>query len=97
MSFANYLKEQLNDFVESYRKFLFQTFGTALSYSIICFAVTALLLRFSDFDKTSIAKQISLLSYFFHRYSKGDTYSIIDLTKSFFIFFVSFFSTWSIP
>ena len=92
MTFTNYLKEQLTDYVESYRKYGFQTFGTALTYTILCFILSALLLRFSDFDKSSVNKQISLLSYFFYRYSKADTYSIVDLTKGVFIFFVSLFS-----
>ena len=32
------------------------------------------------------------ISYFFARYSAGDTYSIIDLSKTVFIFIVSIFS-----
>jgi hypothetical protein len=63
-----------------------------LTLTVICFVIAALLLRFSDFDKSVTSKQISLLSYFFHRYSKADTYSIVDLIKTVFLFFVSLFS-----
>jgi hypothetical protein len=92
MKLTNYLKEQLTDFVEVYRKCFFRTYGVTITFTIICFLSAAILLRYSYFDKSLIRKQISLLSYFFHRYSKAKTYSIIDLTKSLFIFFVSLYS-----
>jgi len=92
MTFTNYLKEQLTNFVDSYKKYFRKTFGVAITFTLICFVIAALLFRFSAFDNSVTAKQISLLSYFFHRYSKGDTYSIIDLTKTVFIFFVSLYS-----
>ncbi len=92
MTLTNYLKGQLTDFVDSYKKYFKKTFGVAITFTLICFVIAALLFRFSEFDKSVTAKQISLLSYFFHRYSKGDTYSIIDLTKTVFIFFISLYS-----
>lgn len=92
MTLTNYLKEQLTDFVDSYKKYFKKTFGVAITFTLICFVISALLFKFSDFDNSVTTKQISLLSYFFHRYSKGDTYSIIDLTKTVFIFFISLFS-----
>jgi len=92
MTFTNYLKEQLTDFVDSYKKYFRKTYGVAITFTLICLVIAALFFRFSDFDKSVTAKQISLLSYFFHRYSKGETYSIIDLTKTVFIFFVSLYS-----
>jgi hypothetical protein len=92
MTFTHYLKEQLTDFVESYRKYLLPTFGTTLKNTVLCFILSAILFHFSEFDKANTTKQISLLSYYFNRYSKAETYSIIDLTKSVFLFFVSVFS-----
>jgi hypothetical protein len=92
MGFTDFLKSQLIDFVETYKKYFTRTFGIAITYASVCFLIVALLLRFSDFDKTVTGKQISLLSYLFHRYSKASTYSIIDLTKTVFILFVCFFS-----
>lgn len=92
MRFTDFLKSQLVDFVEVYRKYFTRTFGIAVTYASVCFVIAALLLRFSNFDKTVTGRQISLLSYLFHRYSKGSTYSLVDLVKSAFIFFVCLFS-----
>lgn len=92
MTFTNYLKEQLADFVDSYRKYFRETLGVAITFTSISFVIVALLFRFSEFDPSVISKHVSFLSYFFHRYSKGYTYSIIDLTKTVFIFFVSLYS-----
>jgi len=92
MTITNYLKEQLTDFVDSYQKYFKKTFGIAVIFTVICFITAAFLLRFSNFDKSVTSRQVSLLSYFFHRYSKGDTYSIVDLIKSVFIFFVALYS-----
>ncbi len=92
MTFTNYLKTQLTDFVDTYKKYYLKTNGTTIVFTLITFVFIALLFHFSIFDKTSTKKNISLLSYFFVRYSVGDTYSIVDLSKTIFIFFVSLFS-----
>src|SRR6185436_13280926 len=92
MTFSNYLKGQLTDFVDCYRKYFWRTLGTVLTYTVVCFVAMALLLKFSDFDTTSGKKQVSLLSYFFTRYSNKGIYSLVDLAKTVFIFFVAFFS-----
>jgi hypothetical protein len=92
MKLNTFLKSQLEDFVNVYSKYFFRTMGITLILTLICFVVIALLEKFSDFDPSIKLKQISLLSYFFSRYSKGDTYSLIDLSKTVFIFFVSIFS-----
>lgn len=92
MIISNYIKGQLEDIVYNYKKYFGQTFGTAITFTVLCCISSALLLRFSDFDKLVTAKQISSFSYYFHRYSKGETYSIVDLTKTFFVFFIAFFS-----
>jgi hypothetical protein len=92
MTLPDYLNGQLTDFVDSYKNYFRKTFGVALTFTLICFAIAAILFRFSEFDESVTAKQTSLLSYFFHRYSKGSFYSIIDLTKTVFLFFVSLYS-----
>src|SRR5438477_734084 len=92
MKFVDFLKSQLVDFVYNYKKYFTRTLGIAITYASVCFVIAALLFRFSNFDRTVSSKQISLLSYFFHRYSKGPTYSIVDLIKTVFIFFVCLFS-----
>ncbi len=92
MKLTDFLKKQFEDFIEVYNKFLFRTSGITLTLTLLCFIVIALLVRFSDFDPTVGKKQFSLLSYFFVRYSKGEVYSIVDLSKTVFIFFVSIFS-----
>jgi hypothetical protein len=92
MKLTVYLKKQLNDFVEVYEKYLVRTSGITLALTLICFVIIALLLRFSEFSPSATSKQFSLLSYFFYRYSLGDIYSIVDLSKTVLIFFVSIFS-----
>ncbi len=92
MKLSDYLKRQFIDFIEVYRNYFSRTLGITFACSILCIVCAAILLRFSDFDHSITSKQVSLLSYFYHFYSKGDTYSLVDLTKSVFIFFVALFS-----
>ncbi len=92
MKFTVFLQEQLNSFVDCYKKYSRQTVGITISFTIICFVCAALLLRLSDFDGSIQLRQISLLSYFFNRYSDGKTYAVVDLAKTVFIFFVALFS-----
>ncbi|SFE91319.1 hypothetical protein SAMN05518672_11227 [Chitinophaga sp. CF118] len=92
MTFTSYLKGLLSDFVDYYQKYLRRTFGVTLVFTVLCFVGAALLLHFSDFARSVSVKQISLLNTFFIRYSKADTYSLVDLTKSVFLFFVALFS-----
>jgi len=91
MRLTTFLKKQFEDFIEVYDKYLLRTSGITLTYTLFCFIAIALLVRFSEFDPSS-NKQLSLLSYFFTRYSIGNIYSIVDLSKTVFIFFVSIFS-----
>jgi hypothetical protein len=91
MTFSTFLIKQLTDFVNVYRQFFKKTFVASLLMSFFCCVCMAVLLKFSDFDKYS-NKQISLLSYFISRYSAGETYSLVDLSKIFLLFFVSLFS-----
>jgi hypothetical protein len=92
MTFTQYLKSQLVDFVDTYKKFYTKTLSTTIVFTLITFVLIALLLHFSIFDKTSSKRHMSLLSYFFVRYSEGETYSIVDLSKTVFILMVSVFS-----
>jgi len=92
MTFTNYLKTQLTDFVDTYKKYYLKTNGTTVVFTLVTFVFIALLFHFSIFDKTNTKRNISLLSYFFVRYSFADTYSIVDISKTVFIFFVSLFS-----
>jgi hypothetical protein len=92
MTFTQYLKAQLTDFVDTYKKYYIKTNGVTIVFTLVTFVFIALLYHFSIFDKTSTKKNISLLSYFFVRYSVADTYSIVDMSKTVFIFFVSVFS-----
>jgi hypothetical protein len=92
MKFSESLKRQFVDFVEVYRNYFGRTLAITFACSVLCIVSVAIFLRFSDFDLSNKTKQISLLSYFFRFYSRGDTYSLVDLTKSVFIFFVAIFS-----
>lgn len=92
MTFANYLKAQLSDLVDSYKKYYIKTNGTAVAFTLIAFVCIALLFHFSLFDITGTSRNISLLSYFFVRYSVGGTYSLVDLSKTVFLFFVCLYS-----
>jgi hypothetical protein len=92
MTFSNYLKGQLTDFVENYRLYFWRTLGTVLTYTVFCFIGIALLLKFSVFNEALRSKQISLLSYLFGRYSLNQTYSMVDMSKSLLLFFISLFS-----
>jgi hypothetical protein len=92
MQLTTFLKNQLTDFVDVYRKHLLQTIGVALTYTMFCFVVIAILLKVNDFDLSLDLGQKSILSFFFARYSIGEVYSIIDLSKTVFLFFVALFS-----
>jgi hypothetical protein len=92
MTFSNYLKGQFIDFVDCYKKYFWNTLGATLTFTILCLLVMTLLLKFSNFDVIAVKRQYSLLSYFFSRYSNKETYSFVDLGKTFFIFFVALFS-----
>lgn len=93
MTFTEYLTRQLTDFIEVYKKYFKKTYSTCLVLAVVCLIVIAILLRFSSFDPRIAKKQVgSLLNYFSARYSAGDTYSLVDLSKTVFIFFTALFS-----
>ena len=89
MTFANQLKEQLLHFVESYRKYFLKTYVVAMTFTILCYVASAVLLRFDQAEAgISITNLMSLIfsrhSYKFHH--------IIDLSTSFWFFFIAIFS-----
>lgn len=92
MAFTDDLKDQLIAFVDIYKKRYRQTLGITISFTIVSFVISAFLLLYSVADKNIETSRISLLSGFSHRYSSLHTYCIIDLEKSVFLFFISFFS-----
>lgn len=92
MKFADFLRGQLTDIVDYYQQYLRRTIGTTIIFTAICFVIAALLLHFNEFSGRAGKNQISLLNYFFLSYNTGEVYSIIDLTKDVFIFFVALFS-----
>lgn len=92
MSATEYLKLQLSDFVEVYKKNYYKTIGTTIIGTLITFTIVAILLKYSHFYLRSANKQYSLLSFLFARYSAAYVYSIVDLSKTVFLFIVSLFS-----
>jgi hypothetical protein len=92
MTLSKYIKNQLDDFVECYENYFRNTFGIAIAGTFICFLISIFLLHFTKFWPSSSSREINLLSFFFHRYSMHDTYSLVDLTKTVFIFIVSIYS-----
>jgi hypothetical protein len=89
MTFANQLKEQLSHFVESYRKYFLKTFVVAMTFTILCYLASAVLLRLDTSD-TGI-KLTNLINLIFSRYSYK-SYQLVDLSASFWFFFIALFA-----
>jgi hypothetical protein len=92
MKFTEYLKRQLTDFVDVYKRYFKTTYGAALILTIFMFIISAVLMKFSSFDRSVEGKLLSMISNFVTRYSFNGIYSIVDLTKSVFLYFISLFS-----
>jgi hypothetical protein len=92
MQFTNQLKQQLTNFVDTYKKHFRQTLGVTISFTILTMLIVAVLSDNSIYGKGIAKAPTSLLSYFFRRYSSYDGYSIVDLSKSVYIFFIALFS-----
>jgi hypothetical protein len=90
--FTTFLREIITSCIDCYTQYFKKTLGVALAYTTLCYLVMVLLLHYSHFSEKNTSKQISLLSYFFYRYSFYGVYSLVDLSKTVFIFFVSLFS-----
>jgi hypothetical protein len=89
MTFADQLKEQLINFVESYRKYFLKTFFVALIFTVLCFVASAALIRI-DVSPTRI-NITNLVGLLFYRYS-FKSYQIIDLASIVSFFFIAMFS-----
>jgi hypothetical protein len=91
MKLPEFLKRQLLDFVDTYRKYYSKTFSITLLLAIVCFLAGAELLRFSSYYAAAI-KPTDIITALFHRYSERGVYSVADLTKIVFVFFISLFT-----
>lgn len=91
MTFADNLKAQLNSFVDAYKNYFNRTFGTALTFTIVCVAMSVVLIRYSEFP-SRVLSNVSILNYFFETLSSQDVYCLADLSRIIFIFCVSIFS-----
>lgn len=89
MGIADYLMELLVSFVRSYVRLFFRTVGAALTLTLVTFVVILILMRFSQ---PIPQKQVSILSYFYFRYSKDGVYALVDLSKIIYLFFASLLS-----
>ena len=92
MRLSDYLIAQFTEYVTVYKKYFRRTSGATMSLTVIFFVCIAVLLKFTNFDETSKQNQVSIANYLFYRNSTFNTYSITDLSKTLFVFFVSVFS-----
>lgn len=89
MKFAEQLKEQLTDFVESYQKYFLKTFTVAMTFTVMCLVVSAVLIRIDTSD--SGMKIDNLVGLMFIRYSYK-SYQFIDFSRICSFFFISIFA-----
>jgi len=92
MRFSEFLKKLLVSLVEVYQMHFKKTLKLAFLLTTACFLLAILLNAVSDYGGGFRSKPISILSFFFSRYSYRGTYSFVDVVKTIFIFFVSVFS-----
>src|ERR1700759_2439403 len=92
MSFATFLKDVLIGFVQVYQKYFRKTFVMALLLSIVCFVVALILMVYVDHDSNVSTRAVSLLSFFYSRYSYLGAYRFVDVTKTMFVFLAAIFS-----
>ncbi len=92
ISFPLFLKSLFNQFIESYQQCFAKTFGYALLWTLLCFAIGQALAAYSYYDPQLTFQPLSILSYFSYDVSLNNTYSFVDDFKIIFIFFVALFS-----
>src|SRR5262245_55045508 len=92
MALTHFLKNLLSGIVDAYKNYFLKSFGAALVFTVLSFAAIGILVRYSAVDPVKGGNPLSLLSYFFERYSGHQTYAQADNAKSVFLFFVSLFS-----
>lgn len=92
MSLAKFLKSLFAQFVENYQQYFAKTFGYALLWTLLCFAIGQVLAAYSNYDPALTINPLSILTYFELNLSMNSTYSFVDGFKILFIFFVAVFS-----
>jgi hypothetical protein len=92
MHYAKYLQLQLADFIDSYKKYFYETFGTTIVCTLVAMAFVSVLWHFNLSDQNTSTKQPTMVSYFFARHSYNDNYNIIDIARAAYIFMFSLFS-----
>src|ERR1700744_5031784 len=92
MLLAKFLKSLLTQFVETYQQLFAKTFGYALLWTMLCFAIGQALAAYSNYDPGLMINPVGINSYFNLNLSQNSVYSFVDDFKIIFIFFVSIFS-----
>lgn len=92
MQSAAYLKKLLTGYVTIYQTLFVKTFKAALLLTILSFLIAGIIGHFFDYDSRLKSKPISILSYFFSRFSYKEIYAFGDTVKTIFLFLVSVFS-----
>jgi hypothetical protein len=91
MKLTGYLKKQFVNFVEVYEKHFTDTYWIAFTLTILFAVSGVLLIDFSALDSLTNTKPEGFLDYLFYKHSTEKIYSLTDLIKNCFIFFVSIF------
>lgn len=92
MQYSTFLKKQAIAFIDIYKTKYTKTITSAFLWTILCFAAIQLLANYSHYDFITVKHPVSILSFFFNRFSTDEVYCIADNGKSVFLFFVSIFS-----
>lgn len=92
MQYSSFLKKQAIAFIDIYKSQFTKTIIPAFLWTILCFVVIQVLANYSHYDFITIKHPVSILSFFFNRFSSEEVYCIADNGKSVFLFFVSIFS-----
>ncbi|WP_426584884.1 hypothetical protein [Mucilaginibacter sp. R-33] len=92
MEYSDFLKRQSAAFIEIYQKKFAKTIIAAVLWTVFCFFIIEILSTYSNYDPVSKTHPVSILSFFFLRFSTNEIYSVVDNGKSVFLFFVSVFS-----
>lgn len=92
MQYSTFLKKQAIAFIDIYKSQFTKTITSAFLWTILCFVIIQVLANYSHYDFITIKHPVSILSFFFNRFSSDEVYCIADNGKSVFLFFVSVFS-----
>jgi hypothetical protein len=91
MTLGQFLKKQLPDVVSVYQALFKKTFGITVLLSFVCLLVIAAIHISTGAEAEPIGK-MSMLNYLWYRYSTANSYSLIDMSKSVYLFIICFFS-----